>query len=131
MPAIVEVALSRIGSIPRSTYHAFAAENAAFITGVDGEFVRFGYTGQRTADIAGDFRVSDVQWLMRTLDALTPAQIADAVRASGGTAEDAAVFAAALRERLDLLNGVVSGSRVAAPVHPPGERAKLSASVCV
>jgi hypothetical protein len=127
-------ALGKWGSIVRRgrwDCHAFAAENAAFITGVDGEFVRFGYTGQRTADIAGDIRVSDVQWLMRTLDALTPAQIADAVRASGGTAEDAAVFAAALRERLDLLNGVVSGSRVAAPVHPPGERAKLSASVCV
>jgi hypothetical protein len=31
VPAIVEVALSRIGSIPRSTYDAFAAENPAFM----------------------------------------------------------------------------------------------------
>jgi hypothetical protein len=31
VPAIVEVALSRIGSIPRSSYHAFAAENPAFM----------------------------------------------------------------------------------------------------
>ena len=42
----------------------------AFVQGVDGELVRFGYTGQRTADIADGIRVSDVRWLMRTLGRL-------------------------------------------------------------
>ena len=110
-------ALGRWGSIVkrgRWDCHAFAAENAAFVTGVDGEFVRFGYTGQRTADIAEGIRVSDVEWLMQTLDWLTTGQMADAVRASGGTEEEALVFAHALRERLDMLQSVATAGRRAA-----------------
>ena len=127
-------ALGKWGSIVtrgRWDCHAFAAENAAFIAGVDGEFVRFGYAGQRTADIAEGITLSDVRWLMRTLDALTATQIAGAVHASGGTAEEAAVFARALRERLDLLNGVVRDARGRAPASPAAELPKLPASVAL
>lgn len=102
-------ALGRWGGIVtrgRWDYQAFEAENEAFITGADGGFVRFGYTGQRTADIADGIRVSDVQWLMRTLQPLSHAQIVAAVRASGGTDEEAAGFARALRARLDRLADV-------------------------
>ena len=70
---------------------------------MDGEFVRFGYTGQRTADIADGIRISDAEWLLDKLDRLTEAQIGEAVRASGGTEDEAVVFSRALRDRLDRL----------------------------
>jgi hypothetical protein len=103
--------LGRWGSVVRRgrwDCHAFEAENAAFVVGVDGDFVRFGYTGQRTADIADGIRTSDVQWLLGTLGELRLSQIADAVRASGGSSEEVAVFSRALRARLDLLAAAVS-----------------------
>jgi hypothetical protein len=106
-------ALGRWGSIVkrgRWDCHAFAAENSAFILGVDGDLVRFGYSGQRTADIAQGISVEDVRWLMRSLNRLTAAQIAGAVTASGGTAEEALVFGRALRERLDMLQHVATAA---------------------
>ena len=104
-------AFGRWGSVVRRgrwDCHAFQEESAAFVTGVDGEFVRFGYTGQRTADIADGIRVSDVRWLLDTLNNLSVTQIADAVRASGGTPEETAVFSQSLRGRLDSLAAVVN-----------------------
>jgi hypothetical protein len=86
----------------------FAAQNESFVTGVDGGFVRFGYTGQRTADIADGIRVEDVKWLVARLGRLRDAQIADAIEASGGTPEEAACFTAALRWRLDRLAQVIA-----------------------
>ncbi|HUE85297.1 MAG TPA: hypothetical protein VMO26_04395 [Vicinamibacterales bacterium] len=83
--------------------HAFAAESDAFITGVDGDVLRFGYTGQRTSDITDGIRVSDAQWLLGKLGHLSEPQIVDAVRASGGTSQEAAVFSRALRARLEQL----------------------------
>jgi hypothetical protein len=106
-------AFGRWGSVMRRgrwDCHAFAAESDALVASVDGGVVRFGYTGQRTADIAEGIRVSDVQWLLRTLGGLTEMQIADAVRASGGTPEEVAIFARALRARLDSLAAAVNPS---------------------
>jgi hypothetical protein len=106
-------ALGRWGSVVRRgrwDCHGFAEETPAFVTGVDGEFVRFGYSGQRTADIAEGIRVEDVRWLLRTLGPLREEQIADAVRASGGTPEEVAVFSRSLRARLDHLAHAVSPS---------------------
>jgi hypothetical protein len=82
---------------------AFALESESFVTGVDGEYIQFGYTGQRTSDIADGILVSDARWLLGTLGRLTEAQMIDAVRASGGTDEEAAIFSRALRMRLDQL----------------------------
>lgn len=86
---------------------AFAAESDAFVTGSDGEHVQFGYTGQRTADIAEGIRVSDVTWLLAILERLSLKQLADAVTASGGTDEEARVFSSALRLRLERLREAV------------------------
>ncbi|MBA3270595.1 MAG: hypothetical protein H0T71_08775 [Acidobacteria bacterium] len=104
-------ALGKWGSIVRRgrwDCAGFASENEAFVQGVNGDVVTFGYTGQRTADIAAGIRVSDVAWLMRTLDQLSTAQIAAAIEASGGTAEDVACFSQALRARLDRLRDIAS-----------------------
>lgn len=109
-------ALGKWGSIVRRgrwDCAGFASENAAFVQGVSGEFVTFGYTGQRTADMADGIRVSDVVWLMRTLDRITVTQIAEAVEASGGTADEVTCFSQALRARLNRLREVT--------VHPAAE----------
>jgi hypothetical protein len=104
-------ALGRWGSIARRgrwDCHAYAAESASFVLGVDGDSVRFGYTGQRTADIARGITPDDVRWLMARLGRLSERQIADAVRASGGSEEEVRVFATALRGRLDQLEALGS-----------------------
>ena len=106
-------AFGRWGSVVRRgrwDCQAFAEESELFVSGVDAEFVRFGYTGQRTADIAEGIRVSDARWLLTTLDRLSEPQIADAVRASGGTPEEVTIFARALRTRLDRLRDTVCPS---------------------
>jgi len=102
-------ALGRWGSIisrGRWDCHAFAAETESFVTGWNGDEIGFGYTGQRTADIANGIHADDVAWLMRRLSRLEKRQIAAAVRASGGTDEEVEVFTDALRARLDRLIAV-------------------------
>ncbi len=90
--------------------HAFAVESEAFVTGVSGEFLQFGYTGQRTSDIADGICLSDARWLLDKLNMLSEAQIADAVRASGGSDEEVTIFSRALRVRLDRLGEVAGRS---------------------
>ena len=107
---------STVVSRGRWDCQAFASESEAFVSGLNGEFIRFGYTGQRTADIADGVRVSDARWLLDTLDGLTERQIADAVCASGGTEDEAAVFSRALRLRLDRLREVIQQPTEAASV---------------
>jgi hypothetical protein len=81
----------------------FEAQTPQFITAVDGGFVYFGYTGQRTADVAEGIRVSDVRWLHRYLGRLTDAQLHAALGASGAGAADNEQFTRALRARIDQL----------------------------
>jgi hypothetical protein len=86
----------------------FTEQTPQFVTGVDGEFVKWGYSGQRTGDIAGGIRVSDVAWLLKYLGRLTESQIASAVRASGGTDEEATCFTRALMDRLAQLRAIAA-----------------------
>ena len=86
----------------------FTEQTPQFVTGVDGEFVQWGYSGQRTGDIAGGIRVNDVAWLMKYLGRVSDRQIASAVRASGGTDEEAACFTGALMDRLAQLRAIVA-----------------------
>ena len=97
-------ALGKWGSIVRRgrwDCEGFSAESDSLVIGVEGEFVTFAYTGQRTADIAAGIRVTDVEWLMKTLGRLSDQQIAAAVAASGGTPEEVTCFTRALRVRLN------------------------------
>ena len=107
-------ALGRWGNIARRgrwDCEGFRAESAAFVQGVDDELVRFGYSGQRTADIAHGIRVADVQWLMQSLGRLSNVQIAAAVAASGGTADEVEGYTLALRARLEQLEHVARDVR--------------------
>ena len=72
----------------------FAAQTPEFVTGSDGGAVRFGYAGQRTADVAAGISIDDVRWLCRYLGRVTDAQLRDALTASGATPEDTGQFTA-------------------------------------
>lgn len=82
----------------------FAAQTDQFVTGVENEMVLFGYSGQRTADMASGIRVDDARWLATYLNRITNEQLIDALRASGATGEESASFAASLRERIAQLS---------------------------
>jgi hypothetical protein len=81
----------------------FAAQTPEFVTGADGDAVRFGYVGQRTADVAAGISIGDVAWLCQYLGRITDGQLRDALLASGATQEDTEAFAAAIRERINQL----------------------------
>ena len=82
---------------------AFAAQNAEFVTGVDGDIVQFGYQGQRTADVAANITRADVAWFVRIAKRLTDDHLRAALGASGASAEEIELFTASLRARLDQL----------------------------
>lgn len=81
----------------------FEAQTPAFLTGVEDGFVKFGYAGQRTSDVAEGIRAMDVNWLLRYLGAISDDQLADALCASGALDEEVAVFSRALRDRISQL----------------------------
>ena len=104
-------AFGRWGSVMgrgRWDCQGFLDQTPLFVSGVDGEFVQWGYSGQRTADIAGGIRVSDVAWLMNYLGRIGEKQIASAVRASGGTDEEADCFTRALVDRIGQLRAIAA-----------------------
>jgi hypothetical protein len=78
----------------------FEAQTPQFVTGVDGGRVQFGYTGQRTADIAGNIPVAHARWFHTIAHGFTERQLADGLLASGATDEEAQRFARALMGRL-------------------------------
>jgi hypothetical protein len=78
----------------------FEAQTPQFVTGVDQNTVSFGYTGQRTADVATGISTTDVAWLFQYLGQVTDRQLLDALAASGASDEDAQIFARSLRERI-------------------------------
>src|SRR4051812_28045909 len=105
----------------------FAAQTPQFVTGVADGVVRFGYSGQRTADARNDIRVEDVAWLCRTLARITDRQLHDALGASGATDDESASFVASLRARVHQLvdaaratsSGAASPARWPAPSTDP------------
>ncbi len=90
---------------------AYAAQNELFITGLEGDVVKWGYQGQRTGDLTSDITVEDVRWFYKRAGALSDEQLRAALRASGATAEEVEQFTAALRGRLEKLREVADGTR--------------------
>lgn len=84
----------------------FEEQTPQFVQGVDNGIVRFGYTGQRTADIAHGIPVAHVQWLAPHLTRLDDEFLTRALLESGATAEEAGRFASALRARIRQLQDV-------------------------
>jgi hypothetical protein len=84
----------------------FDAQTPEFIVAVDEGAVRFGYVGQRTADVAVGITVQDVEWLYRYLGQLTDEQLRAALRASGANDEETERFARSIRTRIAQLGHV-------------------------
>jgi hypothetical protein len=81
----------------------FEAQTPQFVTGVDHGTVSFGYTGQRTADVAIGITTRDVAWLHGYLGRITDSQLRDTLEASGATADEIEQFARSLRDRISQL----------------------------
>jgi hypothetical protein len=84
----------------------FAAQTPDFVTGVENGVVRFGYVGQRTADVAEGIRVEDVRWLHSHLGRVSDDQIRAALRASGADGSETEAFTRAIRTRIEQLASV-------------------------
>jgi hypothetical protein len=104
----------------------FEAQTPQFVVAVDDQAVRFGYTGQRTSDVAVGITVKDVQWLYARLGQLSDEQLRAALAASGAAPEETERFTRALRRRIDQLGSVsgavtahAGGSGAAAPSETP------------
>ncbi len=81
----------------------FASQSKDFIKGVKNGEVVFGYSGQHTSDFTKGITPADVKWLHGYLGRLSDAQISDALKASGATAEEVSCFTSALRQRINQL----------------------------
>jgi hypothetical protein len=81
----------------------FAAQTPQFITAAGQGIVSFGYTGQRTDDVASGIRTSDVAWLYKYVGAITDRQLRAMLEASGANAGDTDAFARSLRDRISQL----------------------------
>lgn len=79
----------------------FAVQTPEFVTGSQDGLVTFGYTGQRTADVAEGIRIEDMRWLYQYLGRVTDAQLRDALTTSGASREDAESFATSIRDRIE------------------------------
>jgi hypothetical protein len=78
----------------------FEAQTPQFVTGVKNGRVSFGYTGQHTADIAGDIPVEHARWFHGYASRITEPQLVEGLLASGATDDEATRFARALVERI-------------------------------
>jgi hypothetical protein len=88
----------------------FEEQTPGFVTGVEGGCVSFGYTGQRTLDIAQGIAVDHVRWFLRHVSRLDEPFLRQALSASGATEEEAVRFARALGDRVRQLEDVVSAT---------------------
>jgi hypothetical protein len=92
----------------------FEAQTPEFVVAVDEEAVRFGYVGQRTADVAVGITVQDVRWLYRYLGRVTDDQLRAALQASGANGDETERFTRALRARITQLGHVCGEIRTGA-----------------
>lgn len=81
----------------------FEMQTPEFVLDRQGDVVRFGYTGQRTADVNAGITIDDIRWLNRYLGRITDAQLREALDASGATEDETERFARAIRARITQL----------------------------
>jgi hypothetical protein len=93
------------GFISRSRNKPEDFINAKFVKGVEGDKVRFNYSGKNT-DIFRDITVEQAQWLGERLSRLSDAQISDAFRAGNYSQDDIGVLTEATRGRINQLANI-------------------------
>jgi len=84
----------------------FEAQTPQFVTGVTDGVVRFGYKGQRTADVATAIPIEHARWFFSIAGGLTVRQLIDGLKASGATDDEADRFARELVARIRQLNAI-------------------------
>jgi hypothetical protein len=89
----------------------FEEQTPHFVAGTRDGLVLFGYTGQRTADVAQGIPIEHARWFYRYASRLGERYLTEALIASGATAEEAARFARALIDRIRQLGEAVRGVR--------------------
>ena len=88
----------------------FAEQTPQFVSGLHDGYVTFGYSGQRTADIAEAIPVDHVRWLLPYRERWNEVLLVRALLASGASDEEAGRFAGALLERIRRLRSVTAGT---------------------
>ncbi len=87
----------------------FASQSRNFIKGVKaGGIVEFGYSGQRTSDVAEGITARDVRFVYKFLGQLSDEQLRDGLRACGASDEEMVCYVNAMRERLNQMASVAA-----------------------
>jgi hypothetical protein len=86
-------------TITRSRNNPEDYEKAKFVEGVDGNRVKFRYSGKKK-DIFENITVADARWIGSWLSRLSRAQISDAFRAANYNREETAILTSAVLERI-------------------------------
>jgi len=86
----------------------FEDQTPQFVTSSGEGIVKFGYTGQRTEDVAAGITIEDVRWLCRSLSRITDAQLLSALHASGANEDEARRFSTAIRNRVEQLQRIAA-----------------------
>lgn len=89
-------------TITRSRNNPEDFEKAKFVEGVEGNFVKFKYSGKKK-DIFENITVADARWIGDLLSRLSRAQIRDAFRAANYNREETTTLTNAVMERIGQL----------------------------
>jgi hypothetical protein len=92
-------------TITRSRNNPDDFEKAKFVDGVEGNFVKFKYSGKKK-DIFENITVADARWIGDLLSRLSRAQIRDAFRAANYNREETATLTNAVMERIGQLRAL-------------------------
>ena len=84
----------------------FEEQTRQFVTGTSDGWVQFGYTGQRTADIARNISIEHARWFYQYARRLDVQYLTRALQVSGATDEEASRFARAIEERIRQLGAI-------------------------
>lgn len=83
---------------------AYSARTKTLVEGVENGFVQFNYgqyASRHEHALSSNIRVADLNWFLTRMKGLSDEQVKSALLASGATADEAACFTRAFRERLN------------------------------
>ena len=105
------------GGITHSRNEPENYAKSKFINGVEGNRVRFAYSG-KSQFLFNNITVEDARWIASLLARLTDQQITDAFRAANFKPEEVQTLASTVRARINELVRVTGATPAAAPTSP-------------
>jgi len=97
--------LPLLWTVTRSRNNPEDFEKAKFVEGVEGQFVKFKYSGKKK-DIFENITIADARWIGDLLARLSRAQIRDAFRAANYSQDETATLTNAVVERIAQLRSL-------------------------